>query len=214
MSTTDEFEHRADNQAIAVLGGSFDPVHFGHLWMAQASLEQLPVQQVYLIPTATSPLKPDGPVANNQQRLDMLRLAISGASELVIDPWELRQDEISYTLRTLRHLSEQSPKRSIYLVIGSDSLASFDRWHRPAEVLKQSHLCVIARGGHPKPDYSVLRSMSSESEIAAIAHREIQMPQIELSSTEIRERVRRGDSIRFLVPAPVAALIQSDGLYC
>lgn len=213
MTRSDSAIANAPRNAIAVLGGSFDPVHLAHLWMAQAALEQLPVQQVLLIPTATSPLKPDGPVATNEQRLAMLRLAISGHRELAIDTWELEQNETSYTLKTLEHLRQENAERDIYLIIGADSLASFDRWHEPQQVLSLCQLSVVRRGGQAAPNYDILNSYVSPSQLAQIQANELRMPQIELSSSEIRRRIASGQSIRFRVVAPVAAFIHHERLY-
>ncbi|CAD78646.1 probable nicotinate-nucleotide adenylyltransferase [Rhodopirellula baltica SH 1] len=201
------------NHGIGILGGSFDPVHVGHLWMAESALEQLPIEHVRWIPAATSPLKPHGPVASNEHRLQMLRLALSGQSGLVIDDWELRQDSVSYTLLTLEYLQEQFPDRPLYLIIGADSLASFDRWREPEQILKRCHLAVIARGGDPPPDYSILDGMTDETQIQRIRESQIQMPQIEISSSDLRNRIATGRSIRFRVPHPVATLIDNEKMY-
>ncbi|WDQ19408.1 nicotinate (nicotinamide) nucleotide adenylyltransferase [Rhodopirellula sp. P2] len=201
------------NHGIGILGGSFDPVHVGHLWMAESALEQLPIEHVRWIPTATSPLKPHGPVASNEHRLQMLRLALSGQTGHVVDDWELRQDSVSYTLLTLEHLQEQFPDRPLHLIIGADSLASFDRWREPEQILKRCHLAVIARGGDPPPDYSILNEMTDESQIQTIREAQIQMPQIEISSSDLRRRVASGRSIRFQVPHPVRTLIDQEKLY-
>ncbi|PHQ31630.1 nicotinate (nicotinamide) nucleotide adenylyltransferase [Rhodopirellula bahusiensis] len=201
------------NHGIGILGGSFDPVHVGHLWMAESALEQLPIDHVRWIPAATSPLKPHGPVASNEHRLQMLRLALSGQSGHVIDDWELRQDSVSYTLLTLEHLQEQFPDRPLYLIIGADSLASFDRWREPKQILKRCQLAVIARGGDPPPDYSILNGMTDESQFQRIRESQIRMPQIEISSSDLRQRVASGRSIRFQVPHPVRTLIAQEKLY-
>jgi len=181
--------------------------------MAESALEQLPIEHVRWIPAATSPLKPHGPVASNEHRLQMLRLALSGQSGLVIDDWELRQDSVSYTLLTLEYLQEQFPDRPLYLIIGADSLASFDRWREPEQILKRCHLAVIARGGDPPPDYSILDGMTDETQIQRIRESQIQMPQIEISSSDLRNRIATGRSIRFRVPHPVATLIDNEKMY-
>lgn len=203
----------SNGYGIAILGGSFDPVHLGHLWMAEAALEQLPVGEVRLIPTATSPLKPDGPTATNEQRLKMLRLALGGAESLLVDSWEIEQEEISYTLTTLKHLATSFPKRQLFLVVGADSLASFDRWHEPTEILQYCTLSVIPRGAHEPPDYSILESLATAQQLKEIRNAEIKMPQIEISSSDLRKRVQSGRSIRFRVPHPVAAMIHNDSIY-
>lgn len=203
----------ASQQGIAILGGSFDPVHVGHLWMAEAALQQLPVDHVRWIPAATSPLKPGGPVASNAQRLQMLRLALSGYQGHQIDTWELDRDEISYTIDTLKHLRETHPNQPLYLVVGADSLASFPRWKEPTGILDLCTLAVVARGGWDLPDYDRLRPYGSAETIQRVQQNEIKMPQIEISSNELRERVGNQESIRFRIPHPVEVFIRNESLY-
>ena len=201
-------------QGIGILGGSFDPVHLGHLWMAEAALQQLPIDHVRWIPAATSPLKPRGPVASNAQRLQMLQLALSGHQGHQIDTWELDRDEISYTIDTLTYLREEHPEQPLYLVIGADSLASFEQWKDPAGILEICTLAVIARGGWELPDYDLIRPHGVADGITRCRENEIKMPQIEISSSELRERVGSHQSIRFQVPHAVEVYIRNENLYC
>lgn len=181
--------------------------------MAEAAIDQLPIEHVRWMPAATSPLKPHGPVASNETRLQMLRLALSGQAGHVIDDWELKQDRVSYTVETLRHLREEFANQPLWLIIGADSLNSFDRWHEPAEILTLCTPAVIARGGEPAPDYDVLKPFADDSQIERIRESQITMPQIEISSSELRDRVEAGKSIRFRVPHAVATLIDNEKLY-
>ncbi|MCM2371155.1 nicotinate (nicotinamide) nucleotide adenylyltransferase [Aporhodopirellula aestuarii] len=201
------------SNAIGVYGGSFDPVHVGHLWIAEAALEQLPIDEVRWVPAATSPLKQSGPVASNSQRLAMLQLALSGQGGHVIDTQELDRDGVSYTVMTLEHLRELFPQRRLFLIIGSDSLASFDRWKDPDRILQLGTLAVVARGGMPPPDYSILKDFASPKKIDECVAAEISMPQIEISSRDLRARVLNSRSIRFRVPHAVEAYIHQETLY-
>ncbi|TWT95555.1 nicotinate (nicotinamide) nucleotide adenylyltransferase [Neorhodopirellula pilleata] len=198
---------------IGIMGGSFDPVHLGHLWMGEAAREQLPIEHVRWFPAATSPLKPDGPVATNTQRWQMLRLALSGQTGHEIDPWELERDAVSYTVDTLEYLKVTFPGRALYLIVGGDSLASFDRWKQPARILELCTLCVVARGGHATLDYDVLKPFTTTDKISECQTNEIRMPLIEISSRQIRDNVRAGKSIRFQVPHPVEAYIRQERLF-
>jgi len=199
--------------AIGIFGGSFDPVHIGHLWMAQAGLERLPIDHVRWIPAATSPLKKNGPVASNSQRLTMLQLALSGVPGHVIDTRELERDGISFTVDTLAELHHEFPEHSLYLIIGADSLFLFDEWKDPERILQMATLSVIARGGLPPPDYDVLNEFASKERVTQCLDAEIAMSQIEISSSDLRERVKRFESLRFQVPAAVDAFIRNEGLY-
>jgi nicotinate-nucleotide adenylyltransferase len=203
----------AKNKAIGILGGSFDPVHLGHLWIAEAALEQLPVEHVRWFPAATSPLKQHGPIATNDQRLTMLRLALSGYAEHVVDTHELDRDGISYTVDTLEYLRQAFPDRRLYLIMGADSLASLSAWKSPEQLLQLCTLAVIARGGQPPPNYEVMMGLASPEKIAECQAAEIVMPQIEISSSDMRSRVAQSRSIRFRVPHPVDAFIRQTALY-
>lgn len=202
-----------EEKGIGIMGGSFDPIHLGHLWMAEAAREQLPIEHVRWFPAATSPLKPNGPVATNAQRWQMLRLALSGQSGHEIDPWELERDTVSYTFDTLEYLRAAFPGRALYLIIGGDSLASFDRWKHPARILERCTLCVVGRGGHAVLDYDVLKPFATAEKISQCRNYEIQMPLIEVSSRQIRSKLRTGRSVRFQVPHPVETLIRQNSLY-
>ena len=103
---------------IGVLGGSFDPPHIGHLWIAEAARESLALDEVRWIPAAISPLKPDGPTATDEQRLQMVRLAVSGCEGYVVDDRELRRGSVSYTTDTLRELAEEYPEAEVFFIMG------------------------------------------------------------------------------------------------
>lgn len=198
---------------VGILGGSFDPVHVGHLWIAEAALESLQLDQVRWMPAATSPLKRGGPRASAEDRLQMVRLALAGSDSHAVDDREVHRGGVSYTVDTLAEMSEEQPQDQHFLIVGSDSLASFRRWHQPERLLALVTLAVVHRGGEPAPDYSVLQGLASDSEIRRIRQHEIPMPRIEISSSEIRERVASGRSIRFRTPRPVETLIAAAGLY-
>ncbi|MEM9366036.1 MAG: nicotinate (nicotinamide) nucleotide adenylyltransferase [Planctomycetota bacterium] len=198
---------------MAILGGSFDPIHWGHIWMAQAAYEQLPVAKVRWMPAATSPLKESGTHANASQRLEMLRLAIGASSCFQADERELKREGVSYTVDTLNDLHAEQPDRKIFLIVGADNLACFDQWRQPENVLRLCTLAVVARGGSPSPDWSTLQRYLSTDEVEWHRQHQIRMPQIDLSSSLIRERVAAGLTIRHLVPASVAAFISASKLY-
>jgi nicotinate-nucleotide adenylyltransferase len=198
---------------IGIFGGSFDPIHIGHLWIAETAIESLQLDQLLWIPAANSPLKPNGPTASDQQRLQMVRLAVSGCEGHVVDDREINRGDISYTVDTLEQLSGEYLEAQLFLVIGSDSLASFPRWYRPERLLELATPAVVQRGGEEQIDLSVLKGLASEQTIAEIDRHIIQMPIIELSSSELRQRVATGRSIRFRVPRAVEALIEANHLY-
>ena len=198
---------------IGIFGGSFDPVHVGHLWIAEAATEQLQLERMLWIPTATQPLKPGGAVAGNDQRAEMLRLAISGREGHEVDDRELKRSGVSYTVDTVRELVEQEGDAEWFLIIGSDSLESMRRWHQPGELLAMVTLAVVQRGGEPEIDFSVLDGMVSPERIERFRHHVIKMPVIEISSSEIRSRLQQGKSIRHRVPRSVEAYLANQNVY-
>jgi nicotinate-nucleotide adenylyltransferase len=212
---------------VGIFGGSFDPVHLGHLWVAQGCGEQLGLDQVIFIPAATSPLKPGGAVASAAQRVMMLQLALSGAGEgagggdlatageiaLLVDQRELRRGGASYTVETVTELQQQRPGDEFLLLVGSDAFASIGDWHRPAELLAAIMPVVFRRGGDPPLDWTVLDGLVSPQRAAEIRQCAVTLPMIELSSSELRRRVANRQSIRYRVPHSVAAYIQAQSLY-
>lgn len=198
------------NRSIGIYGGSFDPVHVGHLWIAQAACEQLSLDEVRWIPAATSPLKRGGTLAGDEDRLQMVRLAVSGNANFVVDDRELRRGDVSFTVDTIAELKSEFSGAELFLIIGSDSLASFDRWHEPAKLLSMVTLAVIQRGGDPPIDFAVIEPFETKS---IDRHVVVTMPVIEVSSTDLRTRIAAGRSIRYQVPAPVEAMIRAGKLY-
>ncbi|XZE54948.1 nicotinate (nicotinamide) nucleotide adenylyltransferase [Planctomycetaceae bacterium SH139] len=213
---------------IGILGGSFDPVHYGHLILAETCREHLRLDQVLLIPAATSPLKPRGPNASGRQRMEMLQLALdasqdsasdnsasdnSASADLRVDSLELDRGGVSYTLETVRLLAAREPHSQLVLLIGGDSLASLADWHQPAELLKLVELGVVTRSGHAEPDLGAAQAMLPAAERALFRGSLVPMPTLELSSTELRARIAAGQSIRFRTPPAVVDYIKAAGLY-
>ncbi|WP_419580668.1 nicotinate (nicotinamide) nucleotide adenylyltransferase [Stieleria magnilauensis] len=198
---------------IGIFGGSFDPVHVGHLWIAESATEALDLDRLLWIPTATQPLKPGGPVATNEQRVEMLRLAIAGRPGHAVDQRELHRAGVSYTVDTIAELEREHVGAELFLIIGSDSLASMRRWHQPAELLSRVTLAVVRRGGEGEIDFSVLEGLVGDDRIERFRRCVIKMPLIEISSSEIRNRAGQGSSIRHRVPRPVEVYIEANGVY-
>ena len=198
---------------IGVFGGSFDPIHIGHLWIAEAALESLELSEVRWIPAATSPLKPDGPVASDEDRLGMLRLALSGCENHFIDDREIRRGDVSYTVDTISELQQDYPDAELFLIIGSYSLASIQKWHQPERLLGLIVPAVVQRGGEEGIDFSVLDDLVDQDRIELIRDHVIRMPVIEISSRDLRRRITEGKSIRFRTPRAVEAMIKAQSIY-
>lgn len=204
---------------LALFGGSFDPIHYGHLWVAQHAIEHLGVDQVVFLPAATSPLKPNGPVASQADRLAMLQLALSkvvdanGTRPMTIDDREMHRGGVSYTVDTVEEIKRERGGVELFLLLGSDVLADFRRWHQPQKLLGLVTPAVYRRGGTPEIDWGVLGGMASEERIAEIRQASLLIPMIELSSSNIRVRVAEGRSVRFMVPEEVRRYIIDRSLY-
>jgi nicotinate-nucleotide adenylyltransferase len=198
---------------IGIFGGSFDPVHYGHLWIAEAALEQLELQQIRWIPVAQSPLKPHGPIASGEDRLQMLRLAVAGADEHVVDDREIQRGDVSFTVDTVEELLAENPAATILMVIGSDSLASMQKWHQPERLLQQVIPAVVQRGGETEIDFGVLEGLVDAKRIDLFSQHVISMSEIELSSSQLRDRIGANKSIRYRVPRSVEAFVSANGLY-
>lgn len=199
---------------IGIFGGSFDPIHYGHLILAETCREYLQLDRLLLVPAATSPLKPHGPVASNDERREMCQLAIGGSPNIQLDTIELDRGGTSYTLDTVMAIKAREPDANeLVLLIGSDSVAQLDRWREPAELLKQIQLGVVHRAGDDAPDFDRAAMLLTESDRVNFSPTLVPMPSIELSSSNLRRRVGLGLSIRYRVPRAVEAYISSHHLY-
>jgi nicotinate-nucleotide adenylyltransferase len=187
---------------VGVFGGSFDPVHNGHLKAAEACRAAVPLDRVLFAPAFAQPLKPHGPIASAQDRLRMLELAIEGHSEFRVSTIEIERGGVSYTVDTLRQLSTSRPDDRLYLILGADALADLENWREPNEICRLATLLVVDRLGTASP---------SHLPGANVVH--VAMEPIDVSSNEIRGRLSRGEPIEHLVPPAVADLIADQGLY-
>ncbi|MBV8031759.1 MAG: nicotinate (nicotinamide) nucleotide adenylyltransferase [Betaproteobacteria bacterium] len=182
--------------AVALLGGTFDPVHNAHLAMARAALGALPVQKVIFLPTGKTRYR--GPaLAPAADRVAMLELALAREPRFEIDRRELDPAASGYTADTLRSFHSQGAPE-LYFLMGADQLEKLSTWHRPDEVRRLAKLAVFARPGHDAGDPAV-----------AV----IPMAPMAVSASDIRSRASRGESLAGLVPAPVENYIRSRGLY-
>jgi len=188
--------------ATGLLGGSFDPVHVGHLVAADRAAEALGLERVTFVPCARQPLKATGPVASGAHRLAMLELAVAGHRPFAVDPIELDRDGTgpSYTVDTLRALQARRPGERLVLLLGADAAADLPRWRAVQEVVRLAEVAVLTRPGAPEPARGLVRHV-------------VATPAIEISASDIRARCLAGKSIRYLVPDGVADYIERNGLY-
>jgi len=188
---------------IGILGGTFDPPHIAHLIIAQEVLEKLKLDQVWFVPGFIPPHKCNQPLTLARQRWQMLKLALSGNRKLVASDIELRRKGVSYTVDTLRRLSLQKPKRKLYLILGSDNLKFLPTWKEPEEIFRLAKVVLVQRPG--------LKISGANSWVKKGVL--IEVPLLEISSSQIRDRVKKGESIAYWVPEKVRKYIGSHKLY-
>ncbi len=197
---------------LGIFGGSFDPIHYGHLVLADAAREAAQLDRVLFVPAATSPLKPDGPKATDKQRLEMVNLAIGGNPAFELSKIEIERDGLSYTVDTLQALAEQHPEDQRFLIMGSDSLQSLPAWKDSERICQLATPLVGCRHGS-SANLDQLADFVDESRLQKIKEAEFPFPIIEFSSTELRRRVAAGESVRYRLPRAVETYIQVAKLY-
>jgi nicotinate-nucleotide adenylyltransferase len=198
---------------LGLYGGSFDPDNYGHLLLAECCRETLGLDEVWLIPAAVPPHKQARALAPAKARLEMLELALGGHEQLRASAIELARGGVSYTVETLARIGDERPDASLFLLMGADSLHDLPTWREPGRICEQALPVVVRRGGAAEPDFAVLAGLVSAERLAAIRAAQVQMPLIELSSTDLRQRAASGHSLRFRTPRAVEKYIESNGLY-
>lgn len=201
------------SKRIGIFGGSFDPIHLGHLLMAEQFRSELSLDTVKFIPAKISPFKLNYTPTADKHRLEMLKLAIGAHPNFEIDPLEIQRGGVSYTIDTVEQLQSNQPDATWFLLIGADSLKDFKKWKSPEKLLRSVQLVVARRGGCPEPDWKELDGLASEETLRAIEQIRLDIPVMEISSTAVRQRIETKRSIRYLVPAPVEVYIQEHQLY-
>lgn len=190
---------------LAIFGGSFDPPHVGHLLAAEDAYELLSLDRIVLVPASSQPLKVGRIVAGAEHRLAMARLLVEGDGRFEVSAVEVERSGLSFTVDTLNHFARFYPAAERYLLLGADVLATFGQWREPERVLQLARPAVLQRQGD---EPAALPAGLGATDVQRLATR-----RVDVSSTEIRERVRRGKSIRGFVTDHVAAYIARNGLY-
>ena len=206
---------------IGVFGGTFDPIHYGHLRSAFEMLQALDFAQVRFIPCGDPPHR-GVTFASAEERFRLVEEAIAGQEGFVADDRELRRDGPSYTVDTLATLREEFPDRSLGLIVGMDAFLGLPGWYRWDEILDFAHIVVAHRPGWKAPDIGVLGELIAEhgthrvQDLHTVTHGRLHIhavTQLEIASTEIRELVAAGRDPRFLMPDAVRNAIEETGLY-
>lgn len=195
---------------IGVFGGTFDPIHIGHLVVAEEARVAFGLERVVFVPAHISPHKLDVAVASGEDRCEMVRLAVRDNPAFTVSRVELDRAGPSFTVDTLRSLhAEYGAETQLYFVMGADSLLAFKTWHKPKEILRLTRLIVVSR-----PSYALdLEALDRELPGIAAATDLIDSISLDISATDLRARVRQGRPIRYQVPCAVAQYITEHQLY-
>ena len=191
---------------LGIYGGSFDPVHLGHLLVAQAAVEELGLEKLFFIPTAQSPFKPDAKPAPDAVRLQLLRLALAGKSNCEIDDQEIRRGGTSYTIDTLRDYAKRFPGAELFYLIGADNAAKLNEWRKANELAALAEFVVVPRPG-------ATGNSSALNFPAPFRGRALKGFPLGVSSSQIRARVEKKLPVENLVPPAVAEAICAAKLY-
>lgn len=197
-------------QNIGIYGGTFNPIHLGHLVSAQDAVEQLRLDRLFWVPCAQPPHKSGAPLASADDRCALIEAAIAGDPRMRLCPWEIERGGVSYTVDTLRRFRAEFPKANLFFLIGADSLYELHTWREIGAIFELCRIVTVAR-----PGFAIRRSRIRlpRQRVARLLRDVVPGHEIGVSSTEIRRRLAVGRSIRYLVPAAVEALIRARGLY-
>lgn len=201
----------AEKKRVGIMGGTFDPIHIGHLVIAEAAREQLALSEVIFIPAAQPPHKAGREVAPAGHRLHLVQLATESNPFFRVLDVEMKREGPSYSYDTLRALVEtHGESTAFYFIVGGDEMNTILTWHRISELFALCRFAAARRQGAPLSLLEVRERLGEE--VLARIH-SVQAPELEISSTDIRRRLREGRSIRYLVPEKVEAYICKEGLY-
>ena len=188
---------------IGLFGGSFNPIHNGHVWLAKALLRETGLDEVWFMVSPQNPLKQNRQLLDDNQRFRLVQLALNDEPRLRPCDYEFHLPKPSYTWNTLQSLKKDFPEHRFTLLIGGDNWQLFDKWYRYEDLLREYHIVV-----YPRQDANTDDMQTASPNVTFV-----KVPLLNISSTMVRERLRRGMSVRGLVPGPVASVIEQEHLY-
>jgi nicotinate-nucleotide adenylyltransferase len=203
---------------LGIFGGTFDPIHYGHLLLAECCREQLKLEQVWFVPAAIPPHKQQQTLAPAAHRVAMLELALAGYEPFRVWEYEIERGGVNYTVETLAELSKRQPNDELFFLMGADSLHDLPTWREPARICELATLAIVHRSlpnssDKPELDLAPLTNLVSSERLEAIRQSQVQMPRIDLSSRDLRARIARSESIRYRTPRAVEGYISAQQLY-
>jgi nicotinate-nucleotide adenylyltransferase len=207
MMTRTQMPSSGAAMRIGIFGGTFDPIHWGHLLLAEQCREQLSLDEVWFVPAGVPPHKLAAARTSGAHRRQMVEFAIAGHEQFRVCDLELQRPGPSFTVDTLRELHRRHPEHDWWLLIGADSLRDFPTWREPEQIVQLARIAAVNRGDQPPPDTAAFVSQFGDRLCV------VTMPGVNLSASDLRRRVRSGRSIRFQTPRAVEVYIQQQHLY-
>lgn len=196
---------------IGIMGGTFNPIHTGHLMLAEWAMEEAKLDRVLFIPTGNSYMKESNEILESAHRLAMASIAVASNPCFDVSGMEIERGGNTYTCDTLKQLHEEMPENDIFFIMGADCLFTIEKWKNPEQIFKSCHLIAAARNGSSIASMEAQKKKLEQRFGAKILL--LQFPEIALSSTDIRNRMISGKSIRYLVPEGVREYILENQLY-
>ena len=198
----------------ALFGGTFDPIHLGHTIVASAAAEHIGAHKIIFVPAKRSPLKGAAPRAAGSERLDMITLAVADNPAFQVSDHELKKNTPSYTLETVKEFQEQlGPDTSIYFLLGADTVDELSYWYKVPDLIDQCNLSVMFRAGCTAPDFTKFNKFWGPQRVEKMRKNVIETPLVDISSTEVRDRLSQGLSVDEMLAQPVAEYIKKHRLY-
>ena len=199
---------------IALFGGTFDPVHLGHTIVANDVAERIGAEKIIFIPAKRSPLKGFSPMASDSDRFEMTALAIAGGKNFEVSDYELKRPAPSYTIETVRKFrAEYGSDTLIYWLIGADSIGDLEYWHKIVDLIDICNVTTMYRAGFEPPDFSGFEALWGEKRVEKLHRNVIQTSLVDISSTEIRNRLAAGRDVSDMLHPAVADYIKERNLY-
>lgn len=199
---------------IALFGGTFDPIHLGHTRVAYTACELIGADKVIFIPAKRSALKEFPPVASDQDRLAMVSLAITDNQKFELSDYEMQKPAPSYTLQTVRHfLNQYDPDIEIHWLIGADSIKDLPHWYQVENLIDECCLSIMCRPGYEIPDFTEFEKLWGNARIEKLRRNAVKTPMVNISSTEVRDRLAKGLDVKDMLNPAVVQYIQQHSLY-
>ena len=198
---------------IVLFGGTFDPIHLGHVEVAAFACEDIGAEKVIFVPARRSPFKKFFPVASDADRMEMIRLATGDYENFKASDFELQGPEPSYTIDTVRHFKEKISDAEIFWLAGADNIEELSQWYKITELLDECNLCLMCRAGCEKPDFEKFVDLWGAERARKLSQNIIQTPLIDISSTEIRKRIAGAEDVSGMLCETVIDYIERKNLY-